>query len=162
MIARAFIEFHRQTCLKFLARTSETDYIFLTKGDGCSSHVGRLGGLQKLTVGDDCLQYPGIAIHELIHAVGFWHEQSRWDRDDHVDVYMHNVMPGKICAVSCECVQKFCCCWSINDFAFQDWNTISRNTVGKTFRILAYHMILLPLCIMAPMPFQKIGGHPRF
>ncbi|XP_021955270.1 zinc metalloproteinase nas-15 [Folsomia candida] len=93
VIAKAISEYHANTCIKFKPRTSETDYIHITKGNGCSSLVGRAGGAQPVTLGQGCV-YTGIAIHELMHAVGFWHEQSRFDRDDHVNVYFQNIQSG--------------------------------------------------------------------
>ena len=35
----------------------------------------------------------GVAVHELAHALGFWHEQSRTDRDDHVVIVQANIHP---------------------------------------------------------------------
>ena len=59
----------------------------------CSSSVGRVGGQQVLSLGNGCL-YSGIVQHELMHALGFWHEQSRTDRDSFVTILVNNIIPG--------------------------------------------------------------------
>jgi hypothetical protein len=81
------------TRIRFVPRTTQTDYVVFKPGEGCSSHIGRMGGPQDITVGDLCSQ--GSVIHEIGHAVGMFHEQSRADRDNHVNIYWVNILAGK-------------------------------------------------------------------
>ena len=60
----------------------------------CCSHVGRKKGKQNLSLGLGCLRY-GIVVHELGHAIGFWHEQNRPDRGSFIDILYNNVERGK-------------------------------------------------------------------
>lgn len=43
--------------------------------------------------GPNCLGVEGRAIHELMHALGVFHEQSRWDRDKFVKIHEENIIP---------------------------------------------------------------------
>ena len=55
--------------------------------------VGKVGGKQRLSLGNGCV-YSGTIIHEFLHAVGFYHEQSRPDRDQYVRINLQNVRGG--------------------------------------------------------------------
>jgi Astacin (Peptidase family M12A) len=54
--------------------------------------VGRIGGSQSVTLGNGCFRI-GTVMHELMHAVGFFHEQSRADRDKFIRIKINNVVP---------------------------------------------------------------------
>ncbi|CAJ0942366.1 unnamed protein product, partial [Mesorhabditis belari] len=93
-IAEAIEEYRKLTCIDFAPKSAaDQDYIHIVPDDGCYSLVGRIGGKQPVSLGDGCIQ-KGIIIHELMHAVGFFHEQSRADRDDYVTINWSNVESG--------------------------------------------------------------------
>ncbi|CAH3037134.1 unnamed protein product, partial [Porites lobata] len=97
VIMAAIKEFHRHTCLRFKPRGKERSWIRFVKRHGCWSRVGKQfssSGPQLLSVGPGC-DKKGIIMHELMHAVGFWHEQSRTDRNKYVEVLWENVAKGQ-------------------------------------------------------------------
>lgn len=56
--------------------------------------MGRRGnGPQAISIGKNCDKF-GIVVHELGHVIGFWHEHTRPDRDDHVTIIRDNIQPG--------------------------------------------------------------------
>lgn len=92
-ITDAIAHWHAKTRVRFVKRTTQTDYVKIVRGTGCSSYVGRIGGAQTLNLADACST--GNTIHELGHAAGLWHEQSRSDRDGHVKIVWGNIQAGK-------------------------------------------------------------------
>lgn len=59
----------------------------------CFSSVGDQQTGQILSLGSGC-DHKAVIEHELLHALGFYHEQSRTDRDDYVDIWLDQVTPG--------------------------------------------------------------------
>jgi hypothetical protein len=51
-------------------------------------------GHQDLSLQAPNCVHHGIVIHELLHALGFAHEQTRHDRDAYVHVYYENIQGG--------------------------------------------------------------------
>uniref|UniRef100_A0A0R3S3T2 Metalloendopeptidase n=1 Tax=Elaeophora elaphi TaxID=1147741 RepID=A0A0R3S3T2_9BILA len=95
VIAKAMQKFHDISCVRFVPRihNQHNDYLYIMPHDGCYSLVGRAGGRQPVSLEADCIQ-SGTIIHELMHAVGFFHEQSRPDRDEYIEIMWQNVLRG--------------------------------------------------------------------
>ena len=92
----AMDDYENKTCLRFVVRNSGNRIKVGSENTGCWSKVGMIGGGEQ----DLNLQNPGcntfgIALHEIGHAIGFWHEQSRPDRDSYVNILYANVIANQ-------------------------------------------------------------------
>ena len=83
-------------CVKFVPWSGEEHYINFAHKNGCWSKVGKSvsPGSQTVALGPQCGSM-GLMAHEIGHALGFFHEQSRPDRDDWIRIVEENVRPGK-------------------------------------------------------------------
>jgi hypothetical protein len=84
------------TSIQFKERTGANankypNYVEFVPGEGCSSAVGMQGGRQVITLGPECSV--GNVIHEIGHTAGLWHEQSREDREEFIEIVWPNIDP---------------------------------------------------------------------
>lgn len=75
--------------IQFIEVETADNYVEFIPADGCWSYVGMQGGRQEIGLDKDCST--AAATHEVGHALGLWHEQSRRDRDQFVEVKWCNI-----------------------------------------------------------------------
>lgn len=91
---------HQATCVHFIPKTTEqVEHIQFGKSElGCGSSIGyRPEQREPLDVflDDFCIGLPGAIQHELLHVLGLFHEHTRPDRDEYVEVLWDNIEPGE-------------------------------------------------------------------
>ncbi|XP_011705310.1 PREDICTED: astacin-like, partial [Wasmannia auropunctata] len=93
LIRTAMNEYEKYTCIRFELRTNQKDYIkIVSDNTRCWSYVGKIGGEQIINLQiPGCVTKKGTVVHEIMHAAGFWHEQSRDDRDKYVTIIWDNI-----------------------------------------------------------------------
>ncbi|XP_026195431.1 high choriolytic enzyme 1-like [Anabas testudineus] len=93
VIIRALVSFHESTCIRFVWRNDQEDYIHFFSDDGCWSYLGRQGKEQQVSLEKNGCVYTSTVQHEVLHALGFHHEQDRSDRDEYVNIHFENIEP---------------------------------------------------------------------
>ncbi|KAK5915832.1 hypothetical protein CesoFtcFv8_001389 [Champsocephalus esox] len=95
IIIRALLTFHASTCIRFVWRTSHRNYLYFYSGSGCWSYLGRQSRGQLVSLQKNGCLYTNTVQHEVLHALGFHHEQIRSDRDSFVSILYQNIKPGQ-------------------------------------------------------------------
>uniref|UniRef100_A0AC35U7Q5 Zinc metalloproteinase n=1 Tax=Rhabditophanes sp. KR3021 TaxID=114890 RepID=A0AC35U7Q5_9BILA len=87
----------KETCITFKRSPTvlKTSGLNFYKGEGCWSFLGRVypAKPQEVSLGTGC-EHNGVIQHEVSHALGLEHEQSRPDRDSYISVDPKNVLAG--------------------------------------------------------------------
>lgn len=91
VIKKGIEEMNKKTNICLVPHTNQKDYVeFVSKGGNWSA-LGRVGGRQEISIENKVV---GTVCHELMHALGFYHTQSREDRDNYVTINISNVQKG--------------------------------------------------------------------
>jgi len=88
-ILDAMAEWERVANIDFIERTTQNDWVEILDADNNSSAVGRQGGRQIINIFNWNNRW--TMCHELAHCLGYWHEQSRPDRDNYVRLNFENI-----------------------------------------------------------------------
>jgi len=90
-IKLAIEEYSKKTPIRFTPREPEDEnYVEFVRGtENCLSNLGMIGGRQKIILAQGCDK--GKVIHEMMHAIGFLHEQNREDRDKYLQILWQNI-----------------------------------------------------------------------
>ncbi|XP_075717093.1 hatching enzyme 1.2-like [Rhinoderma darwinii] len=145
LIYSALKEFEMMTCVQFVDRSSESDYLSIESGAGCWSYIGRSSGKQMVSLSSpDCMVY-GVIQHEAMHNLAFLHEHTRTDRDNYIDILWKNM----------------------DKVYMKNFNVIYGNTLNLPYdytSVMHYHRYafsrngpLLPTIVPKPDPTVEIG-----
>ncbi|KAH9413647.1 Bone morphogenetic protein 1 [Dermatophagoides pteronyssinus] len=150
LFKQAMKHWENYTCVKFVERTAEhPNYIIFTERPcGCCSYVGKRGnGPQAISIGKNCDKF-GIVVHELGHVVGFWHEHTRPDRDENVQIVNENIMPDEVNSLGIK-------------YDFDSIMHYSRNTFSKSINLDTILPKLSAVPDMDPANRPEIGQRLR-
>lgn len=81
-----------QQCPSNVCIFSQNNFVHIQNSTGNNSQVGMIGGEQFINISNWGTQF--IIVHELLHCLGFFHEQQRPDRNTFIQINCANVQGG--------------------------------------------------------------------
>ena len=92
----------RTAPLRFVPRTTQSGFLAVTRDElsgpeasPCFASLGhRLGTMSRLNLGTNGCQFDSVVYHEMGHALGYYHEHQRADRDNYITIDLGNVNPN--------------------------------------------------------------------
>ncbi|XP_075151240.1 seminal metalloprotease 1-like [Haematobia irritans] len=87
------------SCIRFVeANETSIAYVnIISEVAGCNARVGHSGRTQMLNLDINAPKCGKVAtiMHELLHALGFYHQHMSYDRDDYITIHWENITPGQ-------------------------------------------------------------------
>ncbi|XP_017857059.1 PREDICTED: zinc metalloproteinase nas-4-like [Drosophila arizonae] len=98
VILRGIQTLEANSCLIFKEASPDQPYYVNVTSDGlgCNSEVGFQNSVQRLNLQKSepgCFRL-GTVMHEFLHALGFYHQQSTWNRDEYIRINFENIKEG--------------------------------------------------------------------
>ncbi|XP_017050616.1 seminal metalloprotease 1-like [Drosophila ficusphila] len=101
-IIRAIRIIERSSCIVFKEATTDQQYFVNVTGFPGGCYHGGMGfrnrsqplNLQTFALNNGCYRL-GTIVHEFLHALGFYHQHSTWDRDEYVAIAEENITEGR-------------------------------------------------------------------
>ncbi|SPP83526.1 low choriolytic enzyme [Drosophila guanche] len=98
-VRTAMTSFNEQTCVKFEEVNGSprigSRYVYFKKSPNmCGTRVGYNPisfGSHDVLLNEHCLSMPAVIQHETLHLLGLFHEQSRPDRHEYVQIEYDNI-----------------------------------------------------------------------
>ena len=100
------------TACDFFPRTNQTDFIEIRSSTVNNAGVGVTGGMQIVNITSWGSKF--IIVHELMHVLGFVHEQCRPDRGTFVTINTANISTTACTGSDCGMVGSASCVCNFN------------------------------------------------